>query len=63
MIDFDMDGVLDAIDLLNAFEVLSMTSKFGKEIHSLMEWFTAKNLRKTSGAASKKKEVMNITID
>ena len=44
MIDFDQDGELSAIDLLNTFEQISVKSKFGREVHTLMQWFTAKNV-------------------
>jgi hypothetical protein len=63
MIDYDGDGVLNAIDLLNAFEIISMSSKFGKEIHALMVWYTSKNVSESKGTASKKKEVHDITLD
>ena len=45
MLDFDNDGVLNGLDLLDAFEQISMQSKFGKEIHALIVWFTNKNLK------------------
>jgi len=45
MIDFDQDGELNALDLLNAFEKVSLESKFGIELKKLINWYTEKNIQ------------------
>ena len=44
MLDVDGDGMLNETDLLKAFEMNSMQSKFGKELHRMMKWYTSKNI-------------------
>ena len=47
MLDHDNDGLIDSSDLLKSFELISMESKFGRELHKLMDWFTETNIKPT----------------
>ena len=53
MLDVDRDGYLNSIDLLKSFEMISMESKFGKELHRMMAWFTSKNIKQPSSSVKK----------
>ena len=60
MLDVDQDGVLNVTDLLRSYELISMDSRFGKELHRMMEWFTEKNINR---AETSKKEKIIHNID
>ena len=60
MLDIDQDGVLNASDLLRSYELISMDSRFGKELSRLMEWFTDKNIKVTTFG---NKEIITTDMD
>jgi len=62
MLDTDCDGVLNPTDLLKSFELISMDSKFGKELHRLMFWFTETNIKQAQNS-TKEKPTVNINYD
>jgi hypothetical protein len=45
LIDFDQDGEISALDLLKAFERVSLDSKFGLELKKLINWYTERNIQ------------------